>query len=46
MIKRGAFVAMTLLLCACTPKLEQTEVNEMLLKPSRGLLGGIEFGDS
>ncbi|MFS8066735.1 MAG: hypothetical protein ACMG6S_10220 [Byssovorax sp.] len=46
MIKRGAFVAMALLLCACTPKLEQAEVNEMLLKPSRGLLGGIEFGDS
>jgi hypothetical protein len=43
----GTFLAVALLLGACSPpRLEKDEVNEVLLKPSRGLLGGIEFGDS
>jgi len=46
MSKRGAFVAVALVLSACTPKLDLAEVDEVLIKPSRGLMGGIEFGDS
>lgn len=34
------------LLIACTPKLDPLEVQELLIKPQRGLLGGIEIGDS
>lgn len=35
-----------LLLGGCTPDINPAEVNEMLLQPSRGLMGGVEFGDS
>ena len=33
-------------LAACTPKLDRAEVKQMLLSQPRGLIGGIEFGDS
>lgn len=45
-MKRGFLVLSALLLTACTPKLDPNEVNEMLIKPSRGLFGGVELGDS
>jgi hypothetical protein len=46
MLKRGTLMAVALLLSACTPKLEHSEVKQALLEQPRGLLGGVEFGDS
>lgn len=46
MLKRGTLVAVALLLVACTPKLDPLEVKQALLEQPRGLIGGVEFGDS
>jgi hypothetical protein len=41
----GLFLG-ALLLCGCTPKLDPAEVKQMLLEQPRGVIGGVDFGDS
>lgn len=46
MQKKAVFAAFAIALCGCATPLKPEEVNEMLLAPTHGILGGIAPGDS